>query len=203
MQHGSLSSHFVLPSFYLNILHLIANLECVGMATLRGLCRITACFVVVVMLTGISLAQNVTFTRGQKFQIVLLGIPDVSKAPLQPVDATVWDIDLFDSPSSTIRALKQSGKTVLCYFSAGTGEDWRDDYKDFPAADLGKILPEWPNEKWIRISSQTIRNIMAKRIKLASDKGCDAIDPDNTGKFQLSMRSHECSTDHYYRRLRT
>ncbi|KAF2847813.1 carbohydrate-binding module family 1 protein [Plenodomus tracheiphilus IPT5] len=128
--------------------------------------------------------QNVTFSRGQKFQIVLLGVPDVSKMPLAPTDAPVWDIDLFDSPASTITSLKTSGKNVICYFSAGTGEDWRDDYKDFSSADLGKVLPQWPNEKWIRTGSPQIRKIMAKRIKLAADKGCDAIDPDNTDGYQ-------------------
>ncbi|KAH7069368.1 glycoside hydrolase superfamily [Paraphoma chrysanthemicola] len=129
-------------------------------------------------------SQNVTFTRGQKFQIILLGIPDVSKMPLPPTDAPVWDIDLFDNPASAMKALKAAGKIVICYFSAGTAEDWRTDYKDFAAADMGKVLPEWPNEKWIRTGSQSIRNIMAKRIKLAADKGCDAIDPDNTDGYQ-------------------
>lgn len=105
----------------------------------------------------------------------------MSKMPLAPTDAPVWDIDLFDNPASTMATLKASGKIVICYFSAGTAEDWRDDYRDFAAADLGKVLPEWPNEKWIRTGSQSIRNIIAKRIKLAADKGCDAIDPDNTG----------------------
>lgn len=132
-----------------------------------------------------SMGQNVTFTRGQKFQIILIGIPDMSKMPLPPTDAPVWDIDLFDNPASTIKILKAAGKIVICYFSAGTGEDWREDYREFPAADMGKILPAWPNEKWIRIGSQSIRNIMAKRIKLAAEKGCDAIDPDNTGEWCL------------------
>ncbi|KAF2682800.1 carbohydrate-binding module family 1 protein [Lentithecium fluviatile CBS 122367] len=122
-------------------------------------------------------AQN--FTRGQKWQIILLGTPDMSKMPLPPTDAEVWDIDLFDNDPSTITRLKAAGKTVICYFSAGTREDWRDDAKDFPAADQGKVLPEWPNEKWIRTGSTKIREIMAKRIKLAGDRGCDAIDPDN------------------------
>jgi hypothetical protein len=129
--------------------------------------------------------QNVTFTRGQKFQIILFGVPDMSRMPLPPTDAPVWDIDLFDNPTSTMKGLKAAGKIVICYFSAGTAEDWRDDYRDFAATDLGKVLPEWPNEKWIQTGSQSIRNIMAKRIKLAADKGCDAIDPDNTGKQVL------------------
>lgn len=125
--------------------------------------------------------SNSTFTKGQKFQIVLLGVPDTSKMPLPPTDAPVWDIDLFDSDSATIRDLKSAGKIVICYFSAGTRENWRDDAREFPAADVGKVLPEWPDENWLRTGSAKIREIMAKRIKLAGDKGCDAIDPDNTG----------------------
>jgi hypothetical protein len=147
--------------------------------TLRAILSLLLCL----LLAARSLAQdvNATFIRGQKFQIILLGVPDMSKMPLPPTDAPVWDIDLFDNPASTMNALKAAGKIVICYFSAGTAEDWRDDYGSFAASDLGKVLPEWPNEKWIRIGSQPIRNIMAKRIKLAADKGCDAIDPDNTG----------------------
>ncbi|KAF2281317.1 uncharacterized protein EI97DRAFT_438686 [Westerdykella ornata] len=124
------------------------------------------------------------FTTGQKFQIILLGTPDTAKMPLPPTDAPVWDIDLFDSDKSTIQTLKAAGKIVICYFSAGTVEDWRDDVREFPAGDVGKVLPEWPNEKWIRVGSPKIREIMAKRIKLAADKGCDAIDPDNTDGYQ-------------------
>ncbi|KAH9879421.1 hypothetical protein J1614_002861 [Plenodomus biglobosus] len=139
--------------------------------------------------------QDAKFSRGQKFQIILLGVPDVSKMPLAPTDAPVWDIDLFDSPASTVQALKAAGKIVICYFSAGTGEDWRDDYKDFAAADLGKVLPQWPNEKWIRTGSPKIRNIMAKRIKMAADKGCDAIDPDNTDGYQNDNGLNLQSTD--------
>lgn len=130
-----------------------------------------------------SLGQ-VEFTKGQKFQIILLGTPDMSKMPLPPTDAAVWDIDLFDNEASTIRTLKQAGKIVICYFSAGTLEDWRDDVKEFPAGDVGKVLPEWPNEKWIRTGSPKVREIMAKRIKIAADKGCDAIDPDNIDGYQ-------------------
>ncbi len=28
----------------------------------------------------------------------------------------MYDIDLFDAPVDTIKGLKQSGKTVICYF---------------------------------------------------------------------------------------
>ncbi|KAF2186921.1 carbohydrate-binding module family 1 protein [Zopfia rhizophila CBS 207.26] len=135
------------------------------------------------LFAGTSLGQSM-FTQGQKWQIILTGQPDMTKSPLPPTDAPVWDIDLFDNDLATITALKAQGKVVICYFSAGTWEDWRDDAKDFPAADIGKVLPEWPNEKWIRTGSAKIRDIMAKRIKIAADKGCDALDPDNTDGYQ-------------------
>jgi hypothetical protein len=75
---------------------------------------------------ALSLAQGVVFTRGQKFQIILLGIPDMTKMPLPPTDAPVWAIDLFDNPASTVKTLKAAGKIVICYFSAGTAEDKRE-----------------------------------------------------------------------------
>jgi hypothetical protein len=81
----------------------------------------------VVLLFGYSLGQDdVVFSRGQKFQIILMGTPDASKMPLPPTDAPVWDIDLFDSDAATINTLKIAGKIVICYFSAGPLEDWRD-----------------------------------------------------------------------------
>ena len=120
----------------------------------------------------------------------------MSKMPLPPTDAAVWDIDLFDNQASTIQTLKAAGKIVVCYFSAGTWEDWRDDAKDFPAGDLGKVLPEWPNEKWIRTGSTKVRDIMAKRIKIAAEKGCDAIDPDNTGMCQWDRLSYTFPEHH-------
>ena len=76
----------------------------------------------------------------------------------------------------------------MTYSDLGTVEDWRADAKDFPAGDVGKVLPEWPNEKWIRTGSTKVRDIMTSRIKLAGEKGCDAIDPDNIGTFALHQQ---------------
>lgn len=122
------------------------------------------------------------FVVGEKFQIVLSGIPNLSKT-LVPTDAIVWDVDLEDTSIETIGAMKDLGKTVICYFSAGTSENWRPDFKKFATSDLGAQLKEWPNERWLKLSSTNVRNIMKARIQNAQKKGCDAVDPDNTGKF--------------------
>jgi hypothetical protein len=44
---------------------------------------------------------------------------------LQEPDRQLYDIDLYDTPAKTIGDLKAVGRIVICYFSAGTWEDWR------------------------------------------------------------------------------
>jgi len=133
-----------------------------------------------------TIASGANFTLGQKFQIILNSVPDLSAGPLTP-DAAVFDVDANDTPIETIAGLKAVGKIVICYFSAGTYEAWRTDAPQFQASDLGKALPEWPDEKWLRVNSPSVRTIMTNRIVMASQKGCDAIDPDNTGSRTSSQ----------------
>jgi len=73
------------------------------------------------------------------FQIILgkIVVPGNS-TQLEPTFASIFEVDLFDTPVSTFRTLKRQGKKIICYFSAGTSEDWRPDYKDFTAADKGE-----------------------------------------------------------------
>ena len=44
----------------------------------------------------------------------------------------MYDIDLFDAPQEVIDQLNGDGRVVICYFSAGTYEDWRPDKDSFP-----------------------------------------------------------------------
>ena len=96
----------------------------------------------------------------------------------------IFFLDLFDTPAETIAALRGRGVKVVCYFSAGTYEDWRPDAASFPASTLGKGLPEWPGETWLDIRSlELLAPIMLARINLAAQKGCDGVDPDNVDGF--------------------
>lgn len=94
----------------------------------------------------------------------------------------VIDIDLFDTDKQTIADLKKN-KQVICYFSAGSKEGWRPDAGDFKEGDTGKGLDGWPDEVWVNVKSENVRNIMKKRIQKAADNGCTAIDPDNVDGF--------------------
>lgn len=99
-------------------------------------------------------------------------------------DVDVWDIDMYTNSAEIIAAIQSLGKKVICYFSAGSYEDYRPDSKQFKSEDKGSELDGWPGEYWLNLSSPNVRSIMAARIKYASEKGCDAIDPDNVDGFQ-------------------
>jgi endo-alpha-1,4-polygalactosaminidase (GH114 family) len=94
-------------------------------------------------------------------------------------DVEIYDIDLFDSDTTLINALKDNGKKVICYFSAGSYEEWREDASDFPSDILGNNLDGWAGERWLDIRSSTLRSIMKSRLDLAVKKGCDGVEPDN------------------------
>ncbi len=97
--------------------------------------------------------------------------------------ATVYDIDLFDTPAATLASLRSRGKVVHCYFSAGSFEDWRPDKASYPSSVLGKPLDGWPGERWVDIRSTALRNILLARLDLAKSKGCAGVDPDNVDGY--------------------
>lgn len=91
----------------------------------------------------------------------------------------IYDIDLFDSSDALIQQLQASGKRVICYFSAGSYEDWRSDAGSFNSAVLGNTLDGWPGERWLDIRAQNVKDVMTARLDLAVQKGCDGVEPDN------------------------
>jgi hypothetical protein len=123
---------------------------------------------------------------GSRWQIVLknsLSVDPATPSKYSAVDIPIWDVDLFNTPAGVIQYLHGQGKKVICYFRAGTAEEWRPDYSSFNRADLGSRVNCWPGEKWLNIRSNSVWSVIQQRIQLASSKGCDAIDPDNIGKF--------------------
>jgi hypothetical protein len=102
------------------------------------------------------------------------------------LDVPVYDIDLVENSEVTIAGLQASGRKVICYFSAGTFEEWRPDASSFTASDKGTPLDGWPGEWWLNTKSANVRNIMTARLDLAVSKGCDGVDPDNVDGYKQS-----------------
>ena len=118
---------------------------------------------------------------GVTWQWQLMGNIDTS------FDVDVYDIDLFDTPQATINSLKASGRTVVCYFSAGSYEAWRPDAAAFPASILGNKLDGW-DERWLDIrniaqANSPLAAVMRARLDLAVSKGCHAVEPDNVDGY--------------------
>lgn len=95
----------------------------------------------------------------------------------------IRNIDLEDTSAALIAQMKNNGQNVICYFSAGSSEDWRDDYNKFPASVKGKSNG-WSGEHWVDVRRLDIlMPIMKARMALAKKKGCDAVDPDNMDAY--------------------
>jgi hypothetical protein len=94
-------------------------------------------------------------------------------------NVAIYDIDLFDSNVTLIQSLKNDRKKVICYFSAGSYENWRDDKENFPIEALGNVMDGWIDEKWLDISNEGLADVMRARLDLATQKGCDGVEPDN------------------------
>jgi len=62
------------------------------------------------------------------------------------IDAVYYDVDLFNTPQSVIDELHAKGRAVICYVNVGASENWRADFKQFPAAAMGNGLAGWEGE---------------------------------------------------------
>ena len=115
---------------------------------------------------------------GTSWQWQLSGTIDTS------LDVQMYDIDLFDTQQEVIDQLHAQGRVVVCYFSAGTYEDWRPDKDSFPVELLGNPLPEWPGERWLDIRQIDLLDpVMSARLDLAEQKNCDGVEPDNVDGY--------------------
>jgi hypothetical protein len=100
------------------------------------------------------------------------------------VSAQLFDVDLFDTPASTVAALHARGSHVACYFSAGSLERGRPDSGRFPARVVGRTLEGWPGERWLDVRRLDVLGpIMRRRLDLCRRKGFDTVEADNVDAY--------------------
>jgi hypothetical protein len=115
---------------------------------------------------------------GQSWQIQYSGALDTS------LEVQIYNLDLFEISPDLVAQLHSQGRHVICYFSAGSYEDWRPDANLFPPQVLGSNLDDWPGEKWLDIRRiDLLAPVMTARLNLAVEKGCDGVDPDNVDGY--------------------
>jgi hypothetical protein len=115
-------------------------------------------------------------TAGASWNIQLESVPSASAADDDKYQ--IWDFDMADAPTELIQAFHLKNRSVICYFSAGSWEKYRSDAGSFPEAAIGKVMEGWPDEKWVDVRNEGVRDVMRKRIQEAKQKGCDGVDPD-------------------------
>jgi hypothetical protein len=135
--------------------------------------------------------DNPEWKAGVKWQIEILEPVDITQA-LVPKNATVWDMDLFHLVKNPGigKSLKDQGKIIICYFSAGTLHTGANntkqdpDYSKFDGVTLGIPYHGWDGEVWLDIKNKTVLEIMKSRMDMAKKAGCDGVDPDNLDGYK-------------------
>lgn len=115
---------------------------------------------------------------GTSWQWQLLGEVNTS------YDVEMYDVDLFDVPWEVLDVLKADERVVICYFSAGSWENWRGDAERFPEEVLGNTLEGWEDEKWLDVRQiELLEPVMLARLDYAVQRGCDGVEPDNMDAY--------------------
>jgi endo-alpha-1,4-polygalactosaminidase (GH114 family) len=114
----------------------------------------------------------------------------------------IYMIDI-DSARKFIPYIKKKGiaanASVVCYFSAGTFETFRDEFdRDrgpysfskeswvSSGNNIGKAMDGWPGEYWVDIRSRDVRRVAKRRMQFAKEIGCSGVDPDNVDAYSFS-----------------
>jgi hypothetical protein len=111
---------------------------------------------------------------GASFQLQLTGALDTS------LDVEVYIVDLDDEPDD-LSALQAAGRYVVCHFSAGSLEPWRDDAQAIAEDVQGNTLEDYPDERWLDVRAASVRALMSARLDRARGRRCDAVFPANLG----------------------
>jgi len=116
---------------------------------------------------------------GSVWQWQLSGLPvDVS------VEADVYDIDLFENDAILVEELHTMGRSVVCYISVGSWEDWREDADAFPDEVIGKDYQGWEGEKWLDVRQiDLLAPILSARLDVCQQKGFDGVEADNVDGY--------------------
>jgi hypothetical protein len=100
------------------------------------------------------------------------------------LNATLYDVDMFDTPAATVDALHTAGKKVACYIDAGSWESFRPDAASYPESVKGNALSGFAGERWLDVRQLgVLQPIIGARLDLCQSKGFDAVDFDNVDGY--------------------
>lgn len=115
---------------------------------------------------------------GRQWQWQLAGTPSAVGG------VGIYGMDGQETPEQSVRDFADRGMHTICYFSAGSVEDWRPDADRFPDAVIGKPMDGWRGESWLDIRRlDGLLPIQAARMDECVRKGFDAVEADNVDGY--------------------
>jgi hypothetical protein len=82
-----------------------------------------------------------------------------------------------------IATIKEQNNQIGGYISAGTGEDWRDDFSELEPYLSSVVWDEWEGEYYVSQTTTGIVEVMKKRIDKMAEWGIDWVEFDNMDWF--------------------
>ena len=123
-------------------------------------------------------AQNWRPTGADRLYVQFSGDLDV------PPWATMVEIDGLDSDASEVTRIHAGGRRAVCYLSAGSAEQYREDLTGLPTSVLGRPLVGWPDERWLDIRQlDVLLPWIQTRVQRCADKEFDAVEFDNVDAY--------------------
>jgi hypothetical protein len=125
-----------------------------------------------------TLAPNRVLEPGERLHIQFTGRFHL------PKQTEAVELDGAGASASQVRQLKRQGYSTICYVSAGSWEDYRNDAHQFPPQLLGRRLDGWPNERWLDVRERgALLPLMERRVKQCARKGFQGIEFDNVDGY--------------------
>lgn len=115
--------------------------------------------------------------------------PTPSVANIQSSVAQVFDFDMFYITHDMVQLIHSLNRTLMCYIDTAY-EPFRNDSYKFTKAVLGKEMEGWPGQHWVDIQSPVVRQIMADRLQMAVELGCDGIEWDDVDAYSNDNGLH-------------
>ncbi|MFL5873115.1 MAG: endo alpha-1,4 polygalactosaminidase [Solirubrobacterales bacterium] len=101
------------------------------------------------------------------------------------VDASVYEVDGFETAARTVADLHHKGRKAICYLDVGSWENYRPDAGRFPKSVLGRAYEGYPDERWLDIRRiDLLAPILRQRFDLCRSKGFDGVEPDNIAGYE-------------------
>jgi len=121
----------------------------------------------------------------KSFQILHYGDIKTLKKNLRKVDIVTMELEEFwtneNGPQNGKEAVAYAhslGAKVVCYTSVGWAV-YQEDADQFPRDAMGKVMEDWPDERWGDPRKPSLKAFLGKRMEACRSFGADAVELDN------------------------